>query len=174
MQQILQIDPPSHSADCCLFLVSLGSATTNNSFDIVRMFLCGLLLCLGAGSGHRIQSNIVVCLSPSLPQQLSVASPGRPTPSRSPIELIRKGVGPIMSFVPLPSRSCAKEQLEPAIAPSLCCRGGYFSGYEVKLTASSATEARGGISDGVGWLSWPSSDDLEAIGHGFGGRSTDR
>jgi hypothetical protein len=23
---------------------------------------------------------------------------------------------------------------------------------------------------GVGWLLWPSSDDLEAIGHGFGGR----
>jgi hypothetical protein len=37
--------------------------------------------------------------------------------------------------------------------------------------ASSATEAREGISDGVGWLLWPSSDDLKAIGHGFGGRS---
>jgi hypothetical protein len=33
-----------------------------------------------------------------------------------------------------------------------------------------ATEAREGISDGVGWLLLPSSDDLKAIGHGFGGR----
>jgi hypothetical protein len=30
-------------------------------------------------------------------------------------------------------------------------------------------EAREGIGDGVGWLLWPSSDDLEAIRHGFGG-----
>jgi hypothetical protein len=37
--------------------------------------------------------------------------------------------------------------------------------------AGRATEAREGIGDGVGWLLWPSSDDLEAIGHGFGGRS---
>jgi hypothetical protein len=29
--------------------------------------------------------------------------------------------------------------------------------------ASRATEAREGIGDGVGWLLWPSSDDLEAI-----------
>jgi hypothetical protein len=34
-----------------------------------------------------------------------------------------------------------------------------------------ATEAREGISDGVGWLLWPLSDDLKAIGHGFGGQS---
>ena len=32
-------------------------------------------------------------------------------------------------------------------------------------------EAREGIGDGVGWRLWPSSDDLKAIGHGFGGRS---
>jgi hypothetical protein len=32
-------------------------------------------------------------------------------------------------------------------------------------------EARGGINDGAGWLLWPSSDDLEAIGHGFDGQS---
>jgi hypothetical protein len=31
--------------------------------------------------------------------------------------------------------------------------------------ASMASEARGGISDGVGWLS---PDDSEDIGHGFG------
>jgi hypothetical protein len=37
--------------------------------------------------------------------------------------------------------------------------------------ASRAAEAREGISDGVGWLLWPSSDDLKAIGHGFGCRS---
>jgi hypothetical protein len=40
--------------------------------------------------------------------------------------------------------------------------------------ASSATKARGGISDSVGWLLWSSSDDLEAIGHGFGGQLTDQ
>jgi hypothetical protein len=34
-----------------------------------------------------------------------------------------------------------------------------------------ATEAGGGISDGAGWLLWPSSDDSEAVRHGFGGRS---
>jgi hypothetical protein len=70
---------------------------------------------------------------------------------------------------PLPKTSLAEEQLQPNIIPSSCCCGGYFSGYEVKLTASSVTEARGGIIDGVGWLLWPSSDDL-----GFGGRSTNR
>jgi hypothetical protein len=37
--------------------------------------------------------------------------------------------------------------------------------------ASRAMEARGGINDGAGWLLWPSSDDLEAIGHGFDGQS---
>ena len=39
------------------------------------------------------------------------------------------------------------------------------------MTAAMAAEAREGISDDVGWLLWPSSDDSEAIGHGFGGRS---
>ena len=34
-----------------------------------------------------------------------------------------------------------------------------------------AAEAKEGIADNVGWLLWPSSDDSEAIGHGFGGRS---
>jgi hypothetical protein len=75
---------------------------------------------------------------------------------------------------PLPKTSSAEEQLQHNIIPSSCYCGGSFSGYEVKLTASLVTEARGGISDGVGWLLWPSSDDLEAIGHGFSGRSTDR
>jgi hypothetical protein len=37
--------------------------------------------------------------------------------------------------------------------------------------AGRATEAREGIDNGVGWLLWPSSDDLETIGHGFSGRS---
>jgi hypothetical protein len=75
------------------------------------------------------------------------------------------------SPLPSPSTSCADEQLKVAIAPSSCCRGGCFISPTAKLTASRATEARGGISDGVVWLLWLLSDDLEAIGHGFGGRS---
>jgi hypothetical protein len=72
---------------------------------------------------------------------------------------------------PLTRTSSAEEQLELAIAPSLCFRGGYFFGSKAKLTASRAAGAMEGISYGVGWLLWPSSDDLKAIGHGFGGRS---
>jgi hypothetical protein len=88
--------------------------------------------------------------------------------------LIRFGCvsGGLLQSSPFPSTSCAGELLESPIAPSSCCRGGCFISPTVKLTASLATEARGGISDGVGWLLWPLSDDLEAIGHGFGGRST--
>ena len=40
-----------------------------------------------------------------------------------------------------------------------------------KLTASRVTEAREGIGDGVGWIWRPSSDDSEAIEHGFDGRA---
>ena len=179
MQQILQI--PSTSLRlivACLIVVLLCILHHPFVRDDERMLLWFIVV-FGGGislrrlrSGHRIQSNIVVYyLSPSLPQQLIVASPGRPTPSQSPIESIRKGVGPITSFVPLPSTSCAKEQLEPAIAPSSCCSEGCFISPTAKLTASTATEARGDICDGVGWLLWPSPDDSEAIGHDFGGRS---
>ena len=36
---------------------------------------------------------------------------------------------------------------------------------------SMEAEATEGMNDDVGWLLWQSSDDLEAIGHGFDGRS---
>ena len=75
--------------------------------------------------------------------------------------------GQLFHPFPLPRTSCAEKQLQPAIAPSSCCRWGCFVSPNAKLTASRAAEARGGISDGVWWLLWPSSDDLEAIGHGF-------
>jgi hypothetical protein len=39
--------------------------------------------------------------------------------------------------------------------------GGCFVWATAKLMASLATEAREGISHGVGWLLWPSSDDLD-------------
>jgi hypothetical protein len=70
---------------------------------------------------------------------------------------------------PLLSTSCAEEQLKHNNTPSSCCHRGYFFDPKAKLTASRETGAREGISDGVGWLLWPSSDDLKVIGHGFGG-----
>jgi hypothetical protein len=35
-------------ADCCLILVSFGSSSTSESFDLIRTLLCGWLLCLRA------------------------------------------------------------------------------------------------------------------------------
>ncbi len=75
--------------------------------------------------------------------------------------------GQLFHPFPLPRTSCAEKQLQPTIASSSCCRWGCFVSPNAKLTDSRAAEARGGISDGVGWLLWPLSDDLEAIGHGF-------
>jgi hypothetical protein len=115
---------------------------------------------------------VVSCLLPPYPEQLIVMSSSRSPPSRSPIKSIGMCLRQIVSFLPPPEHIlCAEELLEPPIAPSSCCCGGCFISPMAKLTASSAKEAREGISDGVGWLLWPSSDDLEAIGHGFGGRS---
>ena len=130
-----------------------------------RRAVDGLELALGS------KNNCCVPPSPSPPTQLIVTSPDRPVLPRSSNESNRAGQEPIVSLVPPPDTSCAEEQHEPTIAPSSCCRGGCFVTPTAKLTALRATEARGGISDDVGWLLWPSSDDSEAIGHGFGGRS---
>jgi hypothetical protein len=159
MQQILQIDPPSHSADCCLFLVSFGSAMNNNSFDIVRMFLCGWLLCFGASSAMVCFEQaphfraILLCLvSLPSPQAVDCYTPlsinGRSIANW--IDRLRSGAN---CYIGPSSRAHrAEEQLKCAIAPFLCCRGGCFISPTAKLTASMASEARGGIIDGVRWL----------------------
>jgi hypothetical protein len=41
----------------------------------------------------------------------------------------------------------------------------------MESVAPVATGEADGINDSVGWLWWPSSDDVEAIRHGFDGRS---
>jgi hypothetical protein len=53
---------------------------------------------------------------------------------------------------PLPHLCAAAEAISSVIGPT------------AKSMAGRATEAREGIGNGVGWLLWPSSDDLEAIG----------
>ena len=170
--------PPLSSADCCLFLfffLCLTPIVRSSSRTIASAVDC----CVSGQDQPWFASNllptfrtILLCLvSPPLPRTVDCLSPGRTSPSRSSKESIRAGREPTVSLVPLPSTSCAEEQLEPAIASCLFLREGCFAGPTAKLTTSRATEARGGISDGVVWLLWPLSDDLEAIGHGFSGRS---
>jgi hypothetical protein len=80
-------------------------------------------------------------------------------------------LGGIVSFVPPPEHILCRSCSNPPIAPSSCCGGGCFISPTAKSMASRATEARGGISDGAGWLWRPSSDDSEATEHGYDGRS---
>ena len=109
---------------------------------------------------------ILLCLSPlPPPNSWLLHPPVDPRPLDYLLNRFERVWGQLFYWSPLPSTSCAEEQLEPAIAPSSCCRGGCFISPTAKSMASMASEARGGISDGVGWLS---PDDSEDIGHGFG------
>jgi hypothetical protein len=172
----------SLQADCCLIWMSVANGLILRPFATTNEDGCCWLLCLGAWPAAvcfehapQLQNNIVVSLpSPSPQNSWLLHPPVDPRPLDYLLNQLEQVWGQLFDSSPLPSTSCAEEQLEPAIAPSSCCRGGCFISPTAKLMASRATEAREGIGDGVGWLSSPSSDDLEAIGHGFGGRSTDR
>jgi hypothetical protein len=103
-----------------------------------------------------LQSNIVVsCRPPFPPNSWLLYPPVDPRPLDLPFNRFERVRGQLFHWSPLPSTSCAEEKPQPAIAPSLRCRGGCFISPTAKLTASRATEAREGIGDGVGWLWWP-------------------
>ena len=118
----------------------------------------------------QIQNNFVVFLPLPPLDQLIVTSPRRPRPLDYLSKRFEKVRGHLFHWPPLPSTSCAEEKPQATIAPSSCCRGGCFISPTAKSTAKIASEARGGISNGVGWLLWPSDMVSVAIGHGFGGR----
>ena len=116
---------------------------------------------------------ILLCLVsfPPPPNSWLLCLPVDPRPLDLPLNRFECVSDGLFHSSPLLSTSCAEELLEPPIGSSSCCREGCFISPTAKLTASTATEARGDICDGVGWLLWPSPDDSEAIGHDFGGRS---
>ena len=139
---------------------------------------CGLLLCLGAGSAFdgfdpatEFRAILLcICLPPS-PQQLIVASPGQPPPSRLFIESIRAGLGPIVSLVPPPKHILCWWAARTRHRPIFVLPWRLFRHPDGKIDG---LEGNGGKRRHRQWC-WV---DMGAIvrwfgghGHGFGGRS---
>jgi hypothetical protein len=167
----LQQIPPPSLADCCLICMSVANGLVLCSFATTNEDGCCLLLCLGArqavdGLELAPGSKNICCVShsPSPSPTVDCYIP-RSIPALSISYLIdSKGSG-ANRFNGPPSRAhlVPKSSLTMK-SPHLCASTGAIS-------LAPRQKAREGISDGVGWLLWPSSDDLKATGHGFGGRS---
>jgi hypothetical protein len=98
--------------------------------------------------------------------QLIVTSPDQSPPSRSPIKSIRMGPGADCFIGPLSRAHLVLKRAPTRHRPIFVLPRRLFLWPQGKIDS---LEGNGG--KGRHWLWWPLPDDLEAIGHGFDGRS---
>ena len=110
---------------------------------------------------------VVSCLPSSPPNSWLLHPPVDPRPLDLPLNLFEPVGGQLFHPFPLPRTTCAEKQLQPAIAPSSCCRWGCFVSRQPQRKIDSL-EGSGGKRRHQRWCLMA----LVAIVRWFGGHRT--